>query len=170
MIVAVGTIRVIKSDEWQLLRSVRLTALRESPSSFMSSYKQEATLEEQHWQNEFIRGKWMISYNGNQVIGLIGITKEATIPTIKFYLEYLWVHPDFRHSGEATALIKTAVQDLRKSNVSTTQLWILEGNEIARKLYERLGFKDVGIRQQLKSNPSRHEELMILDKSGMKNI
>jgi ribosomal protein S18 acetylase RimI-like enzyme len=162
-LIIVPRIETLDEDEWPRLRKARLTALKEAPDAFLSSYKRELRYGEEDWRAEFSRGEWTLMTRYGRLVGLIGATREVATPPSECYLEYLWVSPEFRRSGVASDLIKIVLKRLIKSGVTTVWLWILEGNEPARRLYEGLGFVSANKRQPLPDNPSRHEELMRLD-------
>ena len=91
-------VQVLTEDEWLKLRDVRLTALRECPEAFLSSYERELTYGEGKWRAEFSRGEWTVVVKEGRTVGLIGVTREDDTPSNECYIEYLWVSPEY-HSG-----------------------------------------------------------------------
>jgi ribosomal protein S18 acetylase RimI-like enzyme len=162
MIVDVFTVEMLEEDAWPRLREARLAALREAPDSFMSNYALELSYQEAQWRAEFARGEWALMTRNGQTVGLLGATREPKTPRSECYLEYLWVLPELRRSGVASSLVRSIISYLTDSGVSTIWLWVLEGNDAARQLYERLGFVDAGRKQPLRDRPERNEELMKL--------
>src|SRR5260370_19901525 len=154
---------ILDEDEWPRLREDRLTALKEATGAFLSNYGRELRYEEDDWRAEFSRREWTLMTKYGRLVALLGATREAATPPGECYLEYLWVSPEFRRSGAASVLIKIVLKRLIKSGVTTVWLWILEGNEPARRLYEGLGFVSANKKQPLPDNPSRYEELMRLE-------
>lgn len=154
--------RVLTEPEWRSLREARLTALKESPTSFMSNYDKELGYDESHWREEFSRGEWIIVTHGKSIDGLLGITRASDIGPDERYLEYLWISPKQRRSGLATNLIRASVERLTETGITAIWLWILDGNKAARQLYEKCGFISTGERQPLRADPLRNEERMRL--------
>jgi ribosomal protein S18 acetylase RimI-like enzyme len=153
--------RAITEDQWRELRDVRLTALQESPRSFLSKYSNEVTYGEERWRAEFSRGEWIIvDEEGRPPDALIGITRSDDIPSTDRYLEFVWVSPRKRRSKLATNLIRVVLERLEASGCDTAWLWILDGNEKARELYSKCGFTTTGERHQPRANPSLWEERM----------
>jgi RimJ/RimL family protein N-acetyltransferase len=148
--------------EWVILREMRLAALRESPETFLSSHSEESAFEERKWRAEFVRGEWTIEIRNDKPIALVGVTREQGTPPDECYLEYMWVSPGFRRRGVATDLIKNVLRRLLNRGFVTIWLWILDGNEPARRLYEKFGFTSTGLTQRLHRSPSHSEELMRL--------
>ena len=156
------TPHMMDEREWVTLREVRLAALRESPDAFLSSHSEESAFEEQKWRAEFVRGEWTIEIRNDEPIALVGVTREQGTPPDECYLEYMWVSPGFRRRGVATDLIKTVLRHLLNRGFVTIWLWVLEGNEPARRLYEKCGFTSTGLTQRPPRGLSRSEELMRL--------
>lgn len=155
-------VEALTANEWPTLRRVRLSALWDCPSAFLSSHDHEATYDDQRWRREFSRGEWNIMLAGNKEIGLLGSTKEAQMSSQERYLEYLWVARHFRRSGVGSALLRTVLERLRVSGVHTVWLYILDGNQVARRLYQNFGFQSTNERNPLPDHPAGSEELMKL--------
>ena len=155
-------VEVLTENDWPRLQQIRLVALKEHPQGFLASHEREAVYDERRWRQEFLRGEWNIMLAGDQEIGLLGVTREPGMSSQEGYLEYLWVAPEFRRSGVASMLLRTVLDRLRDSGVHTVWLYILDGNEPARRLYERFGFQSTNKRQPLPDHPAGSEELMRL--------
>ena len=155
-------VEVLTENDWPRLQEIRLAALKEHPQGFLASHEREAAYDERRWRQEFFRGEWNIMLAGDQEIGLLGVTREPGMPSQECYLEYLWVAPGFRRSGVASVLLRTVLDRLRDSGVHTAWLYILDGNERARRLYQRFGFQSTNERQELPDHPAGSEERMRL--------
>lgn len=155
-------VEVLTEDDWSRLRGIRLSALKENPQEFLSSFEVEDTYTERKWRSEFARGEWVVIIADDQIVGVVGATRESVMPLYECHLEYLWVSPDFRESGAASLLLKTVLDHLRDSGVITVWLWILDGNDRAMRLYEKFGFRSTNERQPLAADPARNEERMRL--------
>jgi len=160
-------IRMLAPDEWHFLHKVRVSALRESPRSFLSTYEREEKFDETSWRAEFSRGDWYVGIADGQPpddpVSLVGITREPGTPAHQCFLEYLWVAPEFRGRGVAFDMINRVLDRLKRSGIRTVFLWVLDGNESAKRLYKRLGFVSCNHRQPLEAQPGRSEELMKMD-------
>lgn len=155
-------VEVLTENEWPRLQSIRLTALGQDPSVFLYTREQEAVYGEQEWRQEFSRGQWYVMVSDHKEIGLLGVTREETVSEQKYNLEYVWVDPDFRRAGVASALLRTALADLRASGVRTVWLYILDGNESAMRLYRKFGFRNANERIELPEHPAGGEERLKL--------
>jgi ribosomal protein S18 acetylase RimI-like enzyme len=156
-------IKLLGPDEWPELRDIRLSALKEAPDAFLASYAEEREYDESRWRAEFARCDWHIGFENDRAIGLLGCTRQIDLPDPGPYLEYLWVSPDARRRGMAFKLLSHVVDGLRRSGVQTAYLWVLDGNEAAVRVYQRVGFVSSNHSQPLATRPGRREEKMQLD-------
>ena len=72
------------------------------------------------------------------------------------------VHPDYRIQGIATALIVGLVEELLRQGSHCLTLEVRASNETAIRVYERLGFTELGRRKNYYRNP--REDALILRK------
>jgi RimJ/RimL family protein N-acetyltransferase len=154
--------RLLRDQEWRLLRDLRLRALRDAPEAFLSTLDRESAWTENDWMAELARGDWLAAFADGDAIALLGATSESDIATTDRYLSYLWVAPGYRRRGVATELVLSMLDRLREMRVVRVWLWVLDGNEAARRLYEVLGFVSTHERQPLNDDPPRCEERMSL--------
>jgi hypothetical protein len=57
---------IMNEEEWVVLREMRLAALQESPTAFLSSYSEESAYKEREWRAEFERGEWTIEVSNDK--------------------------------------------------------------------------------------------------------
>src|SRR5215469_13046964 len=156
-------IRPLVPDEWFMLRDIRLTALSESPNAFLSTYEREKAYSENQWRAEFTRGDWNVGFLDGRPASLLGVTNDADTPARACYLEYLWVAPDYRGRHLALDMIATVLDGLRGRGMRTAFLWVLDGNDVAMRVYRRAGFMSTNHRQPLAARPGRTEERLYLN-------
>lgn len=158
-----AVVKQLTPDQWSELKDIRLTALADSPQMFLSSFDREKGYTRPRWETEFKRGDWYAGYAGGRPICIVGVTKETDTPADECFIEYMWVAPQYRRSGVARSLLEEVLSDLRDTGCKTVFLWILDGNDIAAHLYERLGFDWTGRVQPLADRPGRSELQMSLN-------
>jgi len=56
----------------------------------------------------------------------------------------LFVHPECRRRGIARKLVEKGVEYFREKNLNLCELWVGEGNDVARRFYRSLGFRESG--------------------------
>jgi predicted GNAT family acetyltransferase len=74
------------------------------------------------------------------------------------HLVSMWVEPAARGSGAAAALVEAVCAWAAADGGRLVSLWVADGNDPARRSYERLGFTGTGERQPLPSDPHVGEE------------
>jgi GNAT superfamily N-acetyltransferase len=147
------SVRAIGSGDWELVRDVRLAALRDAPDAFASAYEREAAYTEEQWRGWFSdRFAMFFAYIPDlaEPAGLAGVfdrDDEAALVS-------MWVRPDARGRGVGEALVSAAASWATSRDQDTLNLWVAEANDSARRLYERCGFAPTGERQPLPSNPA----------------
>jgi ribosomal protein S18 acetylase RimI-like enzyme len=154
-------VREVDEDEWELLRDVRLAALREAPDVFGSTYAREAPFTEEQWRGRLGSESSVTFFaeaDGAVPAGLAGVyVKDGAADLVS-----MWVRPAARGLGIGRALVAAAADWAKARGYDTLYLWVTEANTAARRLYERCGFTATGERQPLPSDPSLPEIKMRL--------
>jgi ribosomal protein S18 acetylase RimI-like enzyme len=147
---AVVLIRELAPDDWQALRDIRLTALRDAPSAFGSTY---ASFGEPEWRGRLRPESATFLAHLPEVspAGLAGVIGEdpGTAELVS-----MWVAPAARGRGVGEALVTAAAEWAKGRDYREVHLWVTESNAHAQALYERCGFTPTGERQPLPSDPS----------------
>jgi ribosomal-protein-alanine N-acetyltransferase len=95
---------------------------------------------------------------GGRIAGYLcasGIIDEGHILTFA-------VHPDFRRLGIASALIRDILEQLKKGGCRFVFLEVRASNSEARKMYERFGFRELGVRKDYYLTPVEDGIVMVL--------
>jgi ribosomal-protein-alanine N-acetyltransferase len=72
----------------------------------------------------------------------------------------LAVHPDYRRRRIAEDMLRDMLDSLKEQGIQFVSLEVRSGNVAARTLYDKLGFKPVGLRKDYYSNPSEDAVVM----------
>ena len=152
-------VRELVSDDWELLRGVRLAALSEAPYAFGSTYAREAAFTEAQWRDRILsRGVTFLGFlaDAGEPAGVSGVyTADGVADLVS-----MWVRPSARGRGVGESLIEAAAGWAKDRGYDTLYLWVTESNGPARRLYERYGFTPTGERQPLPSDPALSEVQM----------
>ena len=92
---------------------------------------------------------WLVAVQGDTVLGYIGsqsVMDEADMMNLA-------VRADARRQGTAQALVRALCRDLAAQGVVSLTLEVRASNEPAIRLYERLGFCQVGLRPNYYYHP-----------------
>ena len=147
-------VRRLAADEWPLLRDLRLTALREAPSAFWSTYEREASYDEAQWIAFLRRAVWFTAEVDGSPAALAACGDVHDEPdNADRQVIGMWVAPHARHRGVGAALLSAVVDRARGEGAPGVVLWVAVDNAAARRLYESLGFVDTGGRGDLPHDP-----------------
>ena len=102
---------------------------------------------------------WLVAMEGEQVVGYVGsqtVIDESDMMNIA-------VHPDFRRRGIAEALVAALEDGLRQRGSRALTLEVRDSNVPAIALYEKMGFRQVGLRKNYYRNPKEDARILLKD-------
>ena len=150
----------VTEDQWRDLRAVRLAALAEAPTAFGSSLEREQAFDEDQWRAWTRSAGVFLALVGGSAIGMVaGVSGDSGTER---NLVAMWVDPGWRGHEAASKLVSLVVDWATAEGSQRLRLWVAEGNEAARRIYERQGFQATGARRPMPSNPLVYREEMVL--------
>ena len=150
-------VRRVGPDEWTELRDVRLRALADAPYAFASTHAREAAFGEAEWQRRIGGGPWWLARVDGVPVGIVAGYVTEDDGDVR-HLVAMWVEPAHRGYGAAAPLVEAVCRWAADDGGRAVSLWVADGNDRARRFYERLGFTGTGERQPLPSDPEIGEE------------
>lgn len=99
---------------------------------------------------------WLVAVDGDAVVGYVGsqtVMDETDMMNIA-------VDSGYRRLGIAEALVNALVDALKKSGSHCLTLEVRASNEPAKKLYEKLGFRQIGVRRNYYRNPKEDAHIL----------
>jgi len=151
-------------DDWRQLREVRLAALAESPTAFGSTALREQDFDEDRWRAWARSAAIFVALAGELPVGIAAGVAGKSGGERK--LVAMWVNPGWRGRDVALRLMSAVIDWAGVEGAERVALWVAQGNESARRLYERRGFRLTGARKPLPSNPALCADEMALDLSS----
>jgi ribosomal protein S18 acetylase RimI-like enzyme len=145
-------IRRVRSNEWQALRDVRLRALADAPDAFGTTHAEALARPDEWWTDWAERcatsktQAMFLAWDGALAVGIAGIFHDDDV----WHVISMWVDPGCRGRGVGRELLDAAVAFAE----GEIRLSVTDGNDDARRLYERYGFVDIGEAELLRSNPA----------------
>jgi len=144
-------IRRLGPDDVQAYRDLMLFAYDASPESFTSTRREREQLPIAWWENrlgnapganEFVYG----AIDGKTLVGVCGLSRQTGDKTAhKVKVLGMFVHESARGTGLGEALLSAILDHARQiPGTAIAQLTVSQGNESARRLYERHGFAAFG--------------------------
>ena len=160
-------VRPLAPDEWPLYRTLRLRSLADAPDAFGSTLALEQDRKDDDWAwrlrlaADSGRDRPLVAEVGGAAAGLAWAKFDADEAQL-VNLFQMWVAPECRGQGVAAALLDAALAWARARGAREMQLGVLRGNDGARRLYERAGFRDVGAPEPTWPGDPRLEQKMRL--------
>jgi ribosomal protein S18 acetylase RimI-like enzyme len=144
-------VRRLCSEDADLLRTVRLAALEESPDAFGETLEGARSAD---WPARSIAGATLpdravfVAITGVRAVGMVFV-KCASPPDVAF-LGGMWVSPEFRRRGVGHALVQEGLNFLRLAGETELALWVTRGHDGVLAFYRALGFRDTGVTSTLR--------------------
>ena len=101
---------------------------------------------------------WLVALDGDRLLGYVGsqtVVGETDMMNVA-------VHPEYRRQGVAEKLILALIEGLKGMESHCLTLEVRASNAPAIGLYEKLGFRQIGLRKNYYRNP--REDALILRK------
>ena len=137
------TVRRAELGDEPILRELRLEALSQAPDAFGSTYERELARTTADWQRWMSPGVTFVLEDTAVARGIVAGLRDETDPGV-VHLMAMWVHPKIRGSGGADDLVAAVVSWAQSEGAKIVQLNVIQGNDRARRFYERNGFRNTG--------------------------
>ena len=164
-------VRVLAAHEWALYRALRLRALADAPEAFCATLAEAEARTDNDWAWQLNLGvnsgrdRPLTAFIGEVAVGMAWAKVDAGDPS-RINLFQVWVAPEARGQGVAAALLEAALDWARGRGARALQLGVVCGNDAARRLYERAGFRDSGEPEPQRPGSTRMEQQMRLELAG----
>ena len=155
----VVVIRVTEHN-WRELRDVRLAALAEAPAAFGSTLQREQDFDEDQWRAWTHSAALFMAVVDGSPVGMVAGVSGGSESERK--LVAMWVEPAWRGRDTASKLVRSVIDWAGSEGSERLRLWVADGNESARRLYEGQGFEVTGGRKPMPSDPALYRYEMVL--------
>jgi GNAT superfamily N-acetyltransferase len=139
-------VRRLSVSDLHALRALRLRALKEHPRDFGAAYEDEVGWPEARWRTSLAETIWFGAEQGAALVARAVLR----IPGLVKLRHNGWVHamyvaPEARGSEAGRVLIDAIETAARSEGVAILKLLASEGNDAARRFYEKCGFVQYGL-------------------------
>ena len=143
--------RLLTSKDINLYRQIRLECLQKYPEYFGTIYEDEVKAKSLKFDkalqtqdsNDFLYG----AFQGNNLISICGFTREVRIKISHLgEISHMYIKEEISGQGIGTQLLKYTIDKAFKDfSLEQIMLSVVNTNEKAIKIYERIGFIQYGI-------------------------
>lgn len=143
------TVRPLDTSEWEQFRAVRLSALKESPEAFVASYDEEESEPEEFWRARMERSTRLIAQRDGDAMGVVSVG-DVPNEADSAQLFGLWVRPEARGTGVATALVRAGAQSAAAAGKQQLLYWVGTDNGRAVAFASGFGFRPTAWRRPMR--------------------
>lgn len=148
------SIRLAVPDEWREYRDIRLHALKVAPDAYGTTWADESSRDEVWWRERVAGATNLVAWHEGCAVGTaVGIPDRHEDGSREVVA--VWVEPEFRGRGVAQQLVLSLVEWATDASATAIAMWVSDGNDEARRVYERCGFTATGERDV---TPNGHGE------------
>lgn len=144
------TVRALGEDEWERYRSVRLSALEDSPEAFVATLDEEKGYDEEFWRARMRRSRRLLAEVDGVPVGVasVGQTSEENPDIAELF--GLWVAPASRGTGVATQLVQAGADAARRDGKTHLAYWVGSDNGRAVAFASGFGFRPTDSRRPMR--------------------
>jgi ribosomal protein S18 acetylase RimI-like enzyme len=161
-------VRAVRAGEGERLRKLRLAALANDPDAFGSTLAAEQELPAAWWDGWAARSEAGVEQRTFVVVDAAGLWMGLALVRIvapeersHAELNAMWVAPEARGQGAATALADACAAWATEHGCSTLGLNVVVGNAEALAAYERAGFAVRGQKTDVRPDRTRDELALV---------
>ena len=144
----------IRSDQWQILKDVRLRALEDAPYAFGTTLAEGEKRTDRDWQDmardhaTLSDRAYFMAYVGDDPCGMAGCYRTASDTVV---LTAMWVAPEFRGQNIGEQIVRAVIEWAREGGATTLEAWVSEDNP-ARFFYQKIGFEETSTTEPLRAD------------------
>jgi len=136
-------IEPLPDGAWQLLRELRLEALRDAPDAFWATWEDERKYGAGEWTRFARSVAWFVATRDGRRVGLVGAVQRDDCAEEREVIG-MWVHPTERRKGIAGLLLDAVTRWAGTQGAAVLTLWVTHRNHLAHTFYLRQGFTPTG--------------------------
>jgi ribosomal protein S18 acetylase RimI-like enzyme len=157
-------VRRLSRQDADTFRSIRLESLQQNPEAFGSTFEREINEPRIYFLERFDRNTQFGGFVSGELMAIVGFHPlEGLKLSHKGVLWGMYVRPECRGTGLATALVESLIEYAREHHVEQIQLTVTASNPRALRFYRRMGFSEYGLeRNALKYKGIYYDETLMV--------
>lgn len=153
-----ASVRQLGAEDWPVVRDLRLQALENAPYAFGSSLEREEAFAQSDWREFLKRFAWFVADQDGTNVGVVAGLVGEDVPPGSCEVISMWVAPSVRGKDTGKDLVEAVRQWARGQGATSMILRVADGNDRAKRFYERLGFVPTG-----RQTPLRRDRTVCAD-------
>lgn len=141
-------IRRLTAADLPVAKELRLSALRDAPQAFLSTYADTAARTEEQWVSWIEAVTVFGAFLDGEPAGMVGAIRNPEHDPGVTELISMWVSPDARGHRIAGRLADAVIAFARDNGDKAVHLEVIAGNAAAESAYLKSGFRHIGKRKE----------------------
>ena len=137
-------VSILKPDEWEILRSIRLRALKENPEAFGADFKELELRSREDWLKDYNKEDYLVASIDGVDVGMLYIEVLKGDHGATCWIGGCWTDPAFRGNGVMRALFDYIDKHAKEKGWIRQGLGVWVDNLVAINSYKSLGFTFAG--------------------------
>lgn len=160
--------RILRQDDLELYKTIRLELLKSHPTSFGSSHEEESKFDQSHWTKRInnVNAITIGAFVESKIVGICVVMKQ---PRLKMkhiaYLNSMYVRQEYRRKGISKKMVEYALSLLEETEIEYLFLSVVSTNKVAINLYKQLGFTEYGMDPHIIKYDGEYYDLLLMKKS-----
>lgn len=155
------SVRTLGVDDWEEFRTARLTALHDSPEAFVASHDEEEREPEDFWRARMTRSRRLLAERDGKTVGVVSVGSTDDDHVAELF--GLWVTPEQRSRGVATALVKAGARAAAEDGNRLLRYWVGTENARAVGFASGYGFRPTSDRRPMRVDDGESEEEIAME-------
>jgi RimJ/RimL family protein N-acetyltransferase len=157
-------VRPLTADDAPAYRTLRLEALAQHPTAYVTTYEEDAALTTEQLRERLTpseTARTFGAFEGERLVG-IGTLIRSNRVRLRFRATIvgMYVAPSHRRGGLASRLVAACVDRARElAGVEEVCLCVTEGNEAARRCYLACGFEPAYVEPRYFKHETRYYDI-----------
>lgn len=154
-------VELLAEDQWERLRDIRLAALENDGQAFGGNLEAERAFGETEWRQKFKIFNGLIASIDGKDVGFMSVENLSGDFGATCWVGSCWVRSEYRRKGVLQSLFNFV------DHHASDRDWLIQGlgvwvdNDSAIAAYERLGFVQMGDKQESTRKPGLYYQRMI---------
>lgn len=137
-------VSLLRQDEWERLRSIRLRALKENPEAFGADFKEVESRSREEWLKDYNKEDYLVASIDGVDVGMLYIEVLNGDHGATCWIGGCWTDPAFRGNGVMRALFDYIDNHAQEKGWIRQGLGVWVDNLGAINAYKSLGFTFAG--------------------------